>query len=370
MSVQSVISSGVESQGKERCGMKPAYIVPTMREIDATQWNNRTVASLFSGCGGSSLGYKMSGFRVAYANEFIEAAAEIYRINHSTTFVDTRDIREVKCGEVLDILNMKVGQLDLLDGSPPCASFSMAGLREDGWNKVRKYSDSKQRSDDLFNQFARILKGLQPKMFVAENVAGLVHGKARGMFLEILAMLKQCGYKVRCKILDAQWLGVPQRRTRTIFIGIRNDLHGIPEHPKPLPYNYTVGDIFPNILDATAEVECKDNSHALMPCLYKEWHNIAIGKHSERYFQAYKLHPQKICPTIVASVTQLSCLHPVQPRSLTISELKKVCSFPADFILTGPIMKQHERLGRAVPPVMMSHIARTAQRQLQEMDQS
>ncbi len=118
----------------------------------------------------------------------------------------------------------------MLDGSPPCASFSTAGKREEGWGKVKLYSDARQRTDDLFFEYARILKGLQPKVFVAENVAGLVRGTAKGYFKLILAELKDCGYRVEARLLDARWLGVPQMRERVIFVGVRNDLaerHGV-----------------------------------------------------------------------------------------------------------------------------------------------
>ena len=104
-----------------------------------------------------------------------------------------------------------MGQLDLLDGSPPCASFSTSGTRDAGWCKVKKYSDVHQRVDDLFFEYVRLIKGLQPKTFVAENVSGLVKGKAKGYFKIILAALKECGYNVSCRVLDAQWLGVPQQ---------------------------------------------------------------------------------------------------------------------------------------------------------------
>src|SRR5690606_15973106 len=104
---------------------KPPFRVPSMAEIAALEPNGFTAASTFSGCGGSSLGYRMAGFRVLYANEFVEAARETYRANAADyTFLDDRDIRQVKSSDVLDAMGLEPGQLDLLDGSPPCASFS------------------------------------------------------------------------------------------------------------------------------------------------------------------------------------------------------------------------------------------------------
>ena len=100
----------------------------------------------------------------------------------------------------------------------------------------------------MFFEFIRLLDGLKPRVFVAENVSGLVKGVAKGVFLEILAKLKACGYRVGVKVLDAQWLGVPQARQRTIFIGVREDLGKPPVFPKPLPYRYTLRDALPWIV--------------------------------------------------------------------------------------------------------------------------
>src|SRR5262249_35052188 len=136
-------------------------------------------------------------------------------------------------------------ELDLLDGSPPCASFSTAGKREKGWGQVKPYSDTRQRTDDLFFEYARLLRGLRPRVFVAENVSGLVRGTAKGYFLQILRELKACGSGVQARLLDAQWLGVPQVRRRVIFQGAREDLGREPAFPKPLPYRYAVADALP-----------------------------------------------------------------------------------------------------------------------------
>ena len=190
--------------------MKPPYNVPSMREIEATPWNGFKVASTFSGCGGSCLGYRMAGFRVIYANEFIPEAQRTYKTNHPNSYLDGSDIRTLTPEKLLERAGLERGELDLLDGSPPCSAFSTAGKREEGWGKVKQYSDGAQRVDDLFYEYARIVKGVQPKVFVAENVSGLVKGTAKGYFKRILQALRDCGYNVRCRVLDARWLGVPQ----------------------------------------------------------------------------------------------------------------------------------------------------------------
>jgi DNA (cytosine-5)-methyltransferase 1 len=359
---------------------KPSFSIPTMSEITALPWNGYNVVSTFSGCGGSCLGFKMAGFRVLWASEFVPAAQETYRANHRDTILDTRDIRAVAPEDILKIIGLSVGELDVLEGSPPCASFSTAGQLSDGWGKVRSYSDKTQRVDDLFFEYVRLLRGLQPKCFVAENVSGLVRGVAKGYFLEILSALKGCGYRVKCKVLDAQWLGVPQCRQRTIFIGTREDLPISAEYPTPLSYRYSVGEVLPwikkiqgaNGFDGHAYYGARNRPAATIQCaiqnvevetglsesLGREWEKTGMGKASERYFSLKKPALGKPSQTITAlGYTAAGVCHPTEKRRFAIAELKRICAFPDDFILTGNYGQQWERLGRAVPPIMMRAVA-------------
>jgi len=352
-----------------------------MSEVAALPWNGFNAISTFSGCGGSSLGYKMAGFRVLWASEFIPAAQETYRANHPKTILDTRDIRQVKAEEILAAIGMKPGELDLLDGSPPCASFSTAGAREAGWGKVKKYSDTTQRTDDLFFEFVRLVKGIQPKVFVAENVSGLVKGTAKGYFLEILAALKASGYRVTCRVLDAQWLGVPQQRQRTIFVGVRDDLNIDPVHPKPLAYRYSVRDALPWIvsvegangfnghayqsstIQASRPLNVEAETDISRYAIGAEWDKLKIGEGSGKYLNLKRTRIDGASHCISAmggeSAGVASVCHPTEKRKFTIAELRRICAFPDDFILCGSYAQQWERLGRAVPPVMMSHVAAT-----------
>jgi DNA (cytosine-5)-methyltransferase 1 len=398
---------------------KPPYRVPSMAEIAALPWNGYSAVSTFSGCGGSSLGYKMAGFRVLWASEFIPAAQDTYRANHPATILDTRDIRNVQASDILGAIGMKPGELDLFDGSPPCASFSTAGKREAGWGKVKAYSDTKQRTDDLFFEYSRLIKGVQPKVFVAENVSGLVKGTAKGYFLEILAELKSCGYVVSAKLLDAQWLGVPQMRQRVIFVGVRNDLvarYGVkPAHPKPLPYRYSVRDALPWIVNLSRDSmgmegkwTCDVDSEPCqairtasggaqtrfevesLPRAYRDKRGAfgndgditdmpaptvlsdSVGTHwivEPENTWTDNGHRQPINENEPAPVrhnngrgfNDLQIGHGTEKRKFSIAELRRICAFPDDFILTGTYSQQWERLGRAVPPVMMMYIAKTIQ---------
>ncbi|MBF8186339.1 DNA cytosine methyltransferase [Nonomuraea sp. K274] len=338
-----------------------------MGEINAIPWNGYTAVSTFSGCGGSSLGYRMAGFRVAWASEFIPAAADTYRANASAyTQLDTRDIREVAPGDILNATGLDVGEIDLFDGSPPCASFSTAGKREAGWGQVKAYSSTKQRTDDLFFEYARLLKGLQPRTFVAENVSGLVIGKAKGYFLMILAALRDAGYKVTARLLDASWLGVPQARKRIIFVGVRNDLAADPAHPTPLPYRYTLRDAIGDLPGAFDLIEHDPETGQRLPLagysIEPYWHELEPGKCHPKRTSLTRMAWDRPAATIVArggGDGTATITMPDQPRYLTLAELRRIGGFPDDFELTGLYRHRWERIGRAVPPVMMAHVAAT-----------
>ena len=330
----------------------------------------------------------MAGYRVLWASEFVEAARETYALNHPGVILDARDIREVQPEDVLRAVGMRPGEVDVLEGSPPCASFSTAGRRQEGWGEVRKYSDVRQRVDDLFFEYVRLLRGIRPKAFVAENVSGLVKGVAKGYFKTILAALKESGYRVSARVLDAKWLGVPQSRQRLIFVGVREDLGKEPAHPKPLGYQYTVADACPWISrlvhDTSGTFGQGDVTNKPCPAItvgigglnsvhYKvnsiegtavgrEAESLVPGEQSGKYFNLIRAHADKPSPTICASHGQhgiASVIHPTEQRKFTIAELKRICSFPDDFALTGTYAQQWERLGRAVPPLMMRAVAET-----------
>lgn len=379
---------------------KPPYRVLTMAEIVALPWNGLKVASTFSGAGGSCTGYRMAGFKVVWANEFVPAAQASYKANAAPDcHLDCRDIHLVQPAEILAAAGLKQGELDLFDGSPPCQAFSTAGKREKGWGQKKKYEHgASQCNETLFGEYIRLLRGLMPKTFVAENVSGLVKGTAKGYFLEILRDLKASGYRVTCKVLDAQWLGVPQQRQRTIFVGVREDLGIDPVHPKPLSYRYSVRDALPWIGDKTC------NGHGFFPggvrssavpasavpasaggagysghkvTAYRDNRGAfgnggditdapapavlagSVGTHWINTFHGPKSidTPASAILTHGRNATHSEQSIGIERRKFTIAELKRICAFPDDFILCGSYAQQWERLGNSVPPVMMRAIA-------------
>ncbi len=329
--------------------MKPfIYDMNYVREQESKNLFN--VVSLFAGGGGSSTGYRLAGGKVLAINEFVESAQETYHENYPDTYIFKEDIRRLTGKMILEKIKIKKGDLDVLDGSPPCSSFSIAGAKEKLWGQVKKYSDTEQRTDDLFFEFARILKEVQPKVFICENVAGLVSGVSADLLGSqqynlfggeentIFHSLVNCGYTVRFKVINAKHYGVPQNRERTIFIGVRNDIKINITYPPKLSELVTIGESLEN-------VECI------------EMNRKAFGELSPR-----KVEKNNVCFTITADGLGATRRYKVIRSDntidrLTISELKILSSFPTDYKLTGSYKKQWERIGRAVPPLMMKAIA-------------
>lgn len=345
------------------------YSVISMSEVESLRaTNGYSMISTFSGCGGACLGYEMAGFDVRWANEFIPEARETYKANHPGVYLDGRDIREVKAKEVLEAAGVKEGELDFLEGSPPCSPFSTAGSKDKGWGKVKAYSDSAQRSDDLFFEFSRLVKELQPKVFSAENVSGLVKGRAVGYFREIIRDLRNAGYRVEARLLDASYLGVPQARQRVIFIGVRNDLEIDPVFPSPQKKRFTVQDVLNSIpqIEGKEEVfldpETKTDIGLARYAVGREWEKTRIGQSSPKFFQLVRPYLNKPVGTITATagvIGAASVAHPLDKRKFSLAELRALSSFPADFILTGTYSQRAERIGRSVPPYMAKAIGET-----------
>lgn len=324
--------------------------VPTMEEINGLKKDFKAV-SFFSGCGGASIGLKMAKFNVLYANEFVPAAVDTYRANHPNTYVDSSDIRTLKGKAILKRLGLERGELDLVDMSPPCKGFSTAGVQDDGWSKEVLYSDGiYQRVDDLFDEGVRLLKELKPKVFIAENVTGLVKGASRGYFLEILDQFDEAGYHVRALEIDPVRLGVPQTRNRLIYIGVRKDLRMDVPAPTLVPKHErkTVRDVLPHIVKIKTNL--KDNIVGYVDA------NIPS-------------------PTIVASdfdtseTARFSCGgwcedNKGRRRKYTLWEVRRLMTVPDDFKLTGSPRQQWERLGRIHAPLQVFHLAKALREQV------
>jgi len=311
---------------------------------------NPTAVSLFAGCGGSSLGYKQAGFDIRLAVEWDKGATTVYRRNFPRTNIFEGDIADLTAEEALRVTALESGDLDVLDGSPPCQGFSTAGKR--------KFSDTRNR---LFEEYVRMIEVFKPKMLVMENVSGLRKGKMKLIFAEITRALKKAGYKISCRELNAWWYGVPQDRRRLIWVGVREDLEAVPGHPEP-----TV--IVPVSAGRALGI---DGTHSLTPssfqacpcCLNNPISVTSISptiiangplKLRNPQFQNKWKSGSGVSPSLTAN-KRTSLTDGESVRYLTVEESKILQGFPEWFDIRE---KEYKFLGNSVCPPMAKAIGR------------
>jgi DNA (cytosine-5)-methyltransferase 1 len=342
---------------------KPPYTVP--RLADYRTPHGLIAVSTFSGGGGSSLGLKQAGWTIPYSSEFIPAARETYQANFPDTFVDPRDIRELTADDILHRLGIDVGELDLFEGSPPCSSFSTANrsggaASRFGTGKVKPYSDGvKQATDDLFDEWLRVLEGLRPRAVLAENVPALTHeGEAAAFFDSIIRRLSALGYEMRSGVFYAHHYGAATKRARLFMYGVRRDVsQGWHDRPDRDDHVYTLRDALDTMpADNPADeitLATPDPEHKVG----KVWAGLKHGESPDGTgFSLVRCAWDKPVPTITAtagmSPTSYGVMHPDVCRKFTATEAAWISGFPPDYINIGNPGQRFERIGRAVPPPM------------------
>ena len=299
--------------------------------------------------GGSTMGYKLAGYEHVGGVEIDPQVAGIYKANHKPKHLYLEDIRAFNSR---DDLPKELFNLDLLDGSPPCSSFSMSGSRDKDWGKDKQFREGqvKQRLDDLVYVYIETIKKLQPKVAILENVKGLIQGNAKSYAKKINKNFTDAGYKVQVFLLNGASMGVPQRRERVFFIGVRNDF----DVPK-LVLNFNEKSI-PFREVSSGFVDDFDNKIA--KCDYDLYDICDPGKAistvhpKENRFNSKILHMNSVSFTI-ASGSEL--YHPEQKRALQNDELKKIGSYPLDYNFKD--MNPQYLIGMSVPPVMTAQIS-------------
>lgn len=352
---------------------KPAYKIPSMAEISAVPENGLRVVSLYSGCGGGVLGLRMAGYRTIYANDFASEAGLTFKANFPGVYLDSRPIEEITGGDIVGKTGLRAGEVDLMEGSPP-------------FKGGKRFSDG-------FDQFIRLLGVIRPRAFICDAPRQLA--RVAGDYLrlpEILWGLKEAGkaesaakaigsdapggYVVTSAIVDAKFLGVPQSRDRLIIMGARSDVAeaagGAPAMPEPMKVQYTLADACPWLADAGAwaaaeggwsiideparptagELEAVDISKYPVG---KAAARLKPGEASGEYHSLVRCSPLRPAYCITYASKDLQTAGPIPPwgcRKFTIGELKRIASFPDDFVFTGSRSDAWGCIGDAVAPLV------------------
>ena len=358
--------------------------------LDSEKRNLFNVLSTFAGGGGSSTGYRLAGGKILAINEFVEEAQNTYRENYPNTTIVPGDIKKLTGTYLMEQAGVKVSELDILDGSPPCSAFSMAGsvshgegrTHADAFGKKKQYSDIKgvENVEDLFFEFLRVAKDIKPKVIIGENVEGLTMGEAKEYFHKIQNTFEEIGYLIVANVLDASYFGVPQSRKRCFFIGVREDVAekvGInfmtmyQLYPDKNDVRTTLGEAINDIVNEDKEeldylfdkISPEKAVGKTLMKMPKDPDKVLTGMdyHEKgHHFNLKRSSLRKPCPTITAMgnlAGVAGTCHPTEDRKFTIKELKRIMSLPEDFILTGKHKQQSERIGRMVPPLMMKALA-------------
>ena len=301
--------------------------------------------------GGSSMGYKLSGYDHLGGVELDPTIAKVYEANHHPKYLYCEDIRKTIAREDLPA---ELYDLDIADGSPPCSSFSMAGNREDDWGveKVFREGQALQSLDDLFFDYIKLVNKLRPKVALAENVTGLIKGNARAYVSDIIKEFKAIGYRVQMFQLNAASMGVPQRRERIFFIALRNDIILPPLklsfHAEPVTFGI--------IEDQVQNVFGKPITEIIKPywAMTKPGKPLSKVHPKGHYFNSYKVNRSHVVITVAAN-DGARYIHHSEPFKISDECLKLIGSFPMDYNFLD--VRPQYLIGMSVPPVMIANIA-------------
>jgi DNA (cytosine-5)-methyltransferase 1 len=332
-----------------------------LKDLKSVPKNGLKVFSTFACGGGSTMGYKLAGCDVIGANDIDPEMAYHYKLNHNPKYYFLCPIKDLLTKE----LPQELFNLDILDGSPPCSTFSMAGSREKAWGKKKHFREgqAKQVLDDLFFDYLDLVEHLKPKVAIAENVKGMIQGNAKGYVKMVMARFKEIGYRCQLFLVNAADCGVPQKRERVFFIALRDDIDKpklvlAPKHRWISAGEATsdlqvltddeIRDTKPNNLDLKwwAKTKKGDGSG------YATATTKETGKRTG--FNQIRLDDCSPANTLKAGD---SFTHWDECRKLTFREWKRLGSFPDDYqAKTDKIGKY--MIGMSVPPKMTYEVAK------------
>jgi DNA (cytosine-5)-methyltransferase 1 len=315
------------------------------------------IASLFSGAGGLDKGFEVAGFDVVWANEYDPTIWETFRLNFPHTTLDTRNITDVSTNDVPDV--------DGIIGGPPCQSWSEAGAG-------RGIEDKRGQ---LFYEYIRILKGKQPKFFLAENVAGILHPKHAKAFSNIIQEFRSAGYEVSYDLLNANDYDVPEDRFRVIVVGYHKSLGKKFEFPEPQQHKPVLKDA---IYDLRVAKPAKDGNKTNGYDLKVPNHEYMNGGFSTIFMSRNRVRSWDEPSFTIQAGGRHAPIHPQAPkmkfieqnkrifvpgkehlyRRLSVRECARIQTFPDDFIFKYEnIADGYKMIGNAVPVNFAFHIA-------------
>lgn len=322
------------------------------------------VFSCFACGGGSTMGYKLAGFDVIGHNDIDKKMIEVYKKNHKpkfsfhesiTTFAQRKDLPK------------ELYELDILDGSPPCSSFSMAGNREKDWGKEKKFREGQEMQilDTLFFDFIDLAKELKPKVVVAENVKGLLLGAAKEYVRKIYKAFDEAGYYCQHFLLDASKMGVPQRRERVFFICLRKDLANKFLHWQDMFTEVPKIEMEFNEKEINfSEYTTNENDRSFSENCVRLWQgkkegdkgfqeaSARLDNKPNNWFSYNYVKNNQVMPTILANDWTVLWDYPRHPNKV---EYCLAGSYPLDYNFNKN--KVHYLIGMSVPPVMTAQIA-------------
>ena len=316
--------------------------------------NNLNVFGTFICGGGSTMGYKLAGYNHLGGVEIDKEVAKVYKLNHDPKYLFNEDIREFNKRQDLP---SELYSLDLLDGSPPCSTFSMAGSREKAWGKSKQFREGQamQTLDDLVFVYCDTIIKLQPKVFILENVKGIIQGNAKVYSKNIVKKMTDAGYEVQVFCLNAASMGVPQKRERVFFVGHRKELKF-----KKLKLEFNEKSIlFGEIVDK------KDTMDTLRGAEKKVWNHVRKNDDSLRnaykrfnntdsFFSHNILNYERVANTITGSDGGQQIIFELK-RRLNSYETILVGTYPLDYDFQT--LQPKYLIGMSVPPVMTAQIA-------------
>ena len=380
------------------------YYRYTLDELKESSDRKRfTYISFFAGGGGSSAGYKLAGGDCRFVNEFQQVAVDTYLENWPGTPHICGDIKSVTGKQIMEMTGLKVGELDILDGSPPCPPFSMSGTKQKGWNKEKvAYGMKQQNIEDLTWEMIRIAEEMQPRVIVCENVKGLTMDYAKSHLDKMCADFEAIGYTTTYKVLNGIHFGVPQKRQRVFIVSVRNDVLddiGMPWMlissllPEGVDEEPTIEDAIGDLrLDNENSVEAHELCESMKKSAKYKWlkrlpknpekvasvgddvvgpwydkliaHRKKWGKsipeRKSSFYQSRRVPWHQASHTLSEQGLQTSLavhLHASEDRVYTTKESKRIMTLPEDYKLTGTLNQKLARIGLMVAPMMMKYVA-------------